>query len=44
MTEPSAMEPRKVRRRHLNPSIKLFIESMGVGFALYALLWLLAAI
>lgn len=44
MTDPSTMEPRKVRRRHLNPSIKLFIESMGVGFGLYVLLWLMAAI
>ncbi|WP_255424265.1 hypothetical protein [Mitsuokella sp. AF21-1AC] len=31
-------------RRSLNPNIKLFIESMGVGLGLYALLWLLAAI
>lgn len=30
--------------RSLNPNIKLFIESMGVGLGLYALLWLLAAI
>lgn len=31
-------------RRSLNPNIKLFIESMGVCFALYALFWLMAAI
>ena len=31
-------------RRSLNQNIKLFIESMGVGFALYALFWLMAAI
>lgn len=31
-------------RRSLNPSIKLFIQSMGVGFGLYVLLWLMAAI
>lgn len=31
-------------RRSLNPSIKLFAQSMGVGFVMYVLLWLIAAI
>lgn len=31
-------------RRSLNPNIKLFVQSMGIGLVLYVLLWLLAAV
>lgn len=31
-------------RRSLNPNIKLFFQSMVVGFGLYVLFWLMAAI
>lgn len=31
-------------RRSLNPRIKLFIQSMGVGFVMCALMWIIAAI
>ena len=31
-------------RRSLNPNIKLFAQSMGVGFVMCALMWIMAAI
>lgn len=31
-------------RRSLNPSIKLFIQSMGVGFVMCTLMWIMAAV